>query len=644
MAEVRRLAPVHDRGNVLTFQPRSLKNSTIRSAVLRNGHKKRSLKVAYVHRAVQRGVLRVRLPRAWLGAARRAHRPKGWLRKRVRLVVRIAGTKAPVPPPQRTTGPAQAASSQANSADRLIFWVDCDSVLALSNAELDTWKNRGVDGFVCMIGHIRGMGGSHDFTGDPGAPLAVDNYSLQRRFRDSDIVGRARSRGMKMYLGVKLVNYFNDATPLKNWFDDAGWSNTVLPKMRDLAGAARLLGFAGLAFDQELYSSNATWNWNYPGNDHPEDQVRAKARQRGHELMKAIVGAYPGVELVAYDVELPESWEELVQKVVNGKNDAFAPRLDIDFWDGLSSVEGYGAIRLIDAVFYKTPHLGTWESAFQYQYNRLYSYLSRRLSNWNYASSRFHIAPFSWIDRGPCGCPFQEPRRPDYVAEQLNAFRKWGMGGEYANYAFGGLEGFDYEPYASAMRSASAPGVVDAEAPTLTIRTTRRDQASGSSQESLALEGTAVDNLAIRAVAWRNDRGGAGVARLNWEVLSGDYRSRYAWQMRWSIPAVALFGGENTITVTAEDIKGLTTVNTLRIHSAGPSPSPGSSSPPGSGSPAAGQRPSARRTAEKKARHRRAKRRCLRRARARRTRAGRRAAKRRCVARYRAQMRRLRAK
>lgn len=41
---------------------------------------------------------------------------------------------------------------EINSADRLVFWTGCDDVAALSDADLDEWSNRGVDGFVCMIG------------------------------------------------------------------------------------------------------------------------------------------------------------------------------------------------------------------------------------------------------------------------------------------------------------------------------------------------------------------------------------------------------------------------------------------------------------------------------------------------------------
>ena len=133
------------------------------------------------------------------------------------------------------------AGEAGDAAERLIFWRACEDVAALTDPELDTWKARGVDGFVCMTGRLRDLGGAQDFSGDPDASLAGANYTLQRSLRDSRIVERTKARGMKLYLGVKLANYYNDATPLKDWFDDAGWSREVLPKMRDLAAAARAL-------------------------------------------------------------------------------------------------------------------------------------------------------------------------------------------------------------------------------------------------------------------------------------------------------------------------------------------------------------------------------------------------------------------
>ena len=213
-------------------------------------------------------------------------------------------------------GPARAADDAGTAAHRLILWVSCQKdVVPLTNPELDTWKARGVDGFVCMTGRLRNLGGAQDFSGDPNASLTGANYALQRSLRDSRIVERAAARGMKLYLGVKLANYYNDATPLKEWFDDAGWSTEVLPKMRDLAAAAKLYGFAGIALDQELYPSQggvatATWAWDYPGNTRSEAQVRAKARQRGAELMGAILDGFPGAEFAVHHALFPGDWRD----------------------------------------------------------------------------------------------------------------------------------------------------------------------------------------------------------------------------------------------------------------------------------------------------------------------------------------------
>jgi hypothetical protein len=446
-----------------------------------------------------------------------------------------------------------------NSADRLIFWTGCDEVVSLSDAELDEWKERGVDGFVCMGDRLRGLGGTQDFTGDPDADLSGANYELQRQLRDSRIVERAQARGMKLYLGVKLASYGNTATPLVDWFDDAGWSGQVLPRMRDLAAAASQLGFAGLAFDQELYAQRggvetATWSWDYPGNTHTEAEVRAQARQRGEQLMATIVGAFPDVELAVYHFGFPGDWEELVQEQVNGVEAFSAEMLHIDFWDGMTSVEGYGAIRFWDNAFYKAPHRGTWDNALTYNQNRVYATLSRRFRNWDYASERVYVSPFSWVEPGPnASSAFDDARPPAYVSQQLLAFRKWGMGREFANYVSGSLGGFDYSPYVSGMQAASNPANVDGTDPTLRITSS-----AGSAAPPPVIQGTAHDNLAIRAVRWRDDRDGSGVAELTWNVLSGNYDAGYVWETRWSFRAAELTPGATRVIVTAEDLKGRT--------------------------------------------------------------------------------------
>jgi hypothetical protein len=454
---------------------------------------------------------------------------------------------------------------EVNSADRLVFWTGCDDVAALSDADLDEWRNRGVDGFVCMVGYLRDLGGSQAFTGKVDAALRGPTYALQRRLSHADLAARARRRGMKLYLGVYASSTESSATPFADWFDDRRWGRKVLPRVEQLAAAAHRLGFAGIAVDQELYanSDTATWDWRYPGNTEPERSVREKVRQRGAELMAAMLRGFPRLDLMAYGTEVPGSWEALVQARVNGISNAFADNVQMDFWDGMTSVRGYRAIRWIDAIFYKTPHLSeaNWDAALQYNTNAVYSLLSRRFSNWKYASSRLHLSPFSWISSG-AGSDFERAREPEYVAKQLAAFRKWGTGREFANYAYNGLRAFDYLPYAPAMRSASAPGQVDAIPPGLSVTGRSIDAA----RNRLSLRGFATDNLAIRAVRWSDGARRNGVARLRWIVESGDPRSGWDWRMRWTAGDIPLSGRSTMIRITVEDIKGLTTIRTVRVR------------------------------------------------------------------------------
>ena len=136
--------------------------------------------------------------------------------------------------------------------------------------------------------------------------------------------------------------------------------------MGGLAGAARMLGFRGIAIDQELYGGKARWTWNYPGNTHTEAAVRAKAKQRGRQAMTAILDGFPGVEIGIYNFMQRDSWLEWVYEKTGSRpypgapsTDTFGPRVDIDFWDGMTSVEGYSAIRQWNSVFAKSWHFGT---------------------------------------------------------------------------------------------------------------------------------------------------------------------------------------------------------------------------------------------------------------------------------------------
>jgi hypothetical protein len=462
--------------------------------------------------------------------------------------------------------PSAGARPTPNSANRMVMWVACSDLVGMSDAQLDRWRQHGVGGFVCQTNWLYRMGGAHQFSGNLHA-LDGPSFSLERRLRDTHVVDRLRRRGMKAYLGTYMVNYWNHATPLADWFDDRAWREEVIPSMTELAAGARALGFAGLAFDQELYpqddgQARASWNWDYAGNRHSQRKVRGAARRRGRQLMRALVKAFPKLQIAAYDVQLPGTWGEVVQRRVNGIRHAYSHRLDVSFWNGLTTPRGYGAIRLYDATFYKMPHFGTWDSAFRYAYNSLFATLSRRFRNWSYAGPRVSLSPFGWIDTGPdTSTEWDDARSPAYVAEQLAAFRRWGMDGEFANYAYNPLRNFNYAPYARAMEAASRPGVVDRKRPHLGLdRVPRRNAVhAAGGRRHVTLKGTVRDNLAVRLVRWRTASGKRGAARMYW------HRGSHGWHTRWVAKGVPLRPGANKIVVEVMDIKGLVTRRSIVI-------------------------------------------------------------------------------
>ena len=349
----------------------------------------------------------------------------------------------------------------------MIFWGRCNELANLEDGQLREWKRRGVNGFVCMVGPLAGVGGSQAFTVDPAVRPVGDEHQLQRALEQTRIARRAAQRGLKMYLGFYAFNRNNPATPWVPWFDDAQWNGLMLPRIRGLAAAARRLGFAGVAIDQEMYASDsgettATWESNYPGHPENESRVRAMARVRGAQIMRTLVRAFPGVEVVAHATLLPESWLAHVLAQTGGST--LGDDLRIQFWDGMTSIRGYRAIRWWDATFYKSPDIegATWHAAMQFNTNQVYSLLSRRFSNWAYAASRVHLSPFSWIDKGPESDEVAHP--PPFVADQLRAFRTWGTGGEFGNFAYASLGAVNYAPYVPAMQAASRPAVVRRQA------------------------------------------------------------------------------------------------------------------------------------------------------------------------------------
>lgn len=465
----------------------------------------------------------------------------------------IAGLGA-VQSPTVTAGGAPQ-SGKGLAANRVVFWGNAGEIMGLSNAQLDSFYAQGVRGFALDTSFLNGMGGSHTWTANPNPATWTE---MQLWISQNTIVARCHARGMKTYLAFRFSNLYSDYTPLADWFDDATWNNYVLPGLYNVSGAAKNLGMDGIVFDEELYHQPATgyctWNWNYPGNTHTEAQVRTQARARGVQMMTNILAGFPNVEIIDYATYFSEGWNELVQQVVNSAVDSWHAAVFTQVWDGMLSVNGYGAINFWDATFYKTAHItGTWDYAFQYAYGRHFAWLSRNISNWQLAAPRVNFTPFLWIDGD--GGSFATPRGGPYVATQVNAFHRWGMGGfnetgnnggTIGNFCYNPVLAFDYSGYAAGLNAADVAEVVDTQPPGLTINAVSAGQRT--------ITGTATDNFSIQSVLW-SKTGASGSAAMTWVVISGDYTNGYVWRMDWT----ATIPSAGAVTVTATDTKGLTT-------------------------------------------------------------------------------------
>jgi hypothetical protein len=90
----------------------------------------------------------------------------------------------------------------------------------------------------------------------------------------------------------------------------------------------------------------------------------------------------------------------------------------------------------------------------------------------------------------------------------------------------------------------------DTTPPMLAITAPTSSSTYATTSSSLALSGTASDNVGVKSVTWANDRGGSGTA-------SGT--------TRWKINRVNLQSGTNVLTVTAQDAGRNTTTATLTV-------------------------------------------------------------------------------
>ncbi len=496
----------------------------------------------------------------------------------------------------QTTQTSTTGNGAGLAASRMFGYGTTHVLGTSSHASFDAWNARGMKGAMEQDRYFYGDGGTDDYTTDSAllANTSLHQYDYQRQLMNSGNIAYLHSLGWKVYFGYYWSNYNNgdqnfmlgDVFPE----NDAYWNNK-LSNIQHMAAAAKMMGIDGFFFDGEPYANGScvqkdsaghcirhgggSWG-NQPGGwhlaesgSHTEAETRVAVKLRGQEVMQALMNGDPGAEISAYYAEFHGGWNEYEQYIVNSAPVANKDSMEINFWDGMTSVNGWKSLTLWDGTFEKGYGIGvSWDNALLNNWNGTMAGFSQPsttanpwggLSNWPNIYNKINVNTLPWVDPGSTN--FEKVLPPDAATTAFVASRKWGGGeindpGSYALYQNHGWpdSSFDYSGYSAAFAAGTAPGNVDNNPPTIAITSQTR------SGNVVTFTGTSGDDFALKAVTWSGPNSGA--AQMTYVPTSTQYptepkKNTTSWQMNWTAN-VTVPTGVN-VTFTATDIHNNTT-------------------------------------------------------------------------------------
>ena len=291
---------------------------------------------------------------------------------------------------------------------------------------------------------------------------------------------------MKLYLGVKLANYYNAATPLQDWFDDAGWSEQGAAE--DAATWRRRRSCSASPESPSTRSSTLSRAARRPppgsGTTRATPTRRRRCARRpasaAPRLMGAILDRLPGRRVRGLSRLLsrrlaradPRGGQRRHQHVgrsprhrlLERDDERRGLRRDPLLRLGLLQGPAHGQLG-------QRPHLQPQPGPRHLLAALLQLGLRLR--------SRVHVSPFGWIDDGPTSSALR--RRPSARATSPSSCSPFASGAWAASSQTTPTRrwtSFDYSPYVTAMQAASRPGNVDGVDPTLELTESRRARRS----------------------------------------------------------------------------------------------------------------------------------------------------------------------
>jgi hypothetical protein len=344
-------------------------------------------------------------------------------------------------------------------AVELMVWTSQKRASELTAEQLAEDKARGVKGFV---------------VGQGGFPFSAAALA-KREAELKPLVERVHAQGMELALQLYFANYYNASTPLAPWFDDDDqigpgkcwlkWTHdytdpingnqrlSILTQTTLFAQMCQRLAIDEIIFDQEEYPGGHTklldgqrlsWMWNYPAdgaqapnwiipaNTHSHDETRAKAKERGRQFMQTILKAYPGVNIGVYYNRLAGTqWEWDATHYYKRPNRYAEQGLMFDFWNGLTSVEGYGRVSHLEAGWYKgRAYWPDWDTGLKDRAQATRATYAR-MDRADYLLPRLAIVPFWWPDKSHNAkeaAGYAAYKGDAFVLQQAQACARWSEG------------------------------------------------------------------------------------------------------------------------------------------------------------------------------------------------------------------------
>jgi hypothetical protein len=210
------------------------------------------------------------------------------------------------------------------------------------------------------------------------------------------VAAQANRRGIQMHIGCEMHGYygsgtqrpahpapFNGASPQRDWLtDDAYWNGTILVGAHTMAKRAKVCGYTGVFYDEEISSNNDGWTYAgykaaFPTSTLTNDQANTAAFNRGRSWMQAHIAEFPNIEYTNYSASSwPRGWSNFLR---TKNNPIYTPSLQNYFYKGALSVPGYKHVWFLNADFYGGQYFPTHP----------YTYDGKTYDRWQWGTVQF---------------------------------------------------------------------------------------------------------------------------------------------------------------------------------------------------------------------------------------------------------------